>query len=71
MILFLSTVISALCFGYALFKIYHFCLMTFLKKMNWKLEDLKNYTVTPTMQFWDKVFQATLLIGIIWKVFYT
>ena len=71
MIFLALTVLSALVFGYLLFRIYHILLTLFLSKMEWSLDDLKSYHVTPTMQMWDKVIQSVILVGIIYKVLYT
>jgi hypothetical protein len=69
--LLLITIAIAFAFGYILFKIYHYALMFFLKKMKWDINVLKNYTVTPTLKKVDKFIQTALIIGIAWKVLYT
>jgi hypothetical protein len=66
-----STIAIAFAFGYILFKIYNLALMVFLNKMQWDIKELKNYTITPTLQKVDKFIYIALLIGIIWKVLYT
>lgn len=69
--LLLLTIAIAFAFGYILFKLYHFALIFFLKKMNWKLEELKNYQVTPTLKKVDKFIQTAIFVGILWKFLYT
>lgn len=69
--LLLLTIAIAFAFGYLLFKLYHIALVFFLKKMNWKLEDLKNYQVTPTLKKVDKFIQTAIFVGILWKFLYT
>lgn len=71
MTLLLTTLFLAIAFGYILFRIYHFFLLTFIKKMNWNLEELKTYTIREQMKIWDKVIEIAIIGVIIWRVFYT
>ncbi|MBF0197518.1 MAG: hypothetical protein HQL32_07395 [Planctomycetes bacterium] len=69
--LLIITILLALVAGYLLFKIYNILLSLFLKKMNWELSDLKDYTVTPKVQMYDKIAGFILFIAIVYRVLNT
>lgn len=54
-----------------LFRVYHVGLMLVLKSFNWKIEDLKDYEITPNVKIWNQVFESILVIGVIIKVVFT
>jgi hypothetical protein len=70
-ILTVVTLVLAVVIASSLFKLYHLCLMGFIRSMGWELEALKNYQVTPGVKKWDQLAQAIVMLGILWKVFYT
>ena len=71
MSLLLLTLASAISSAYLLFKIYNIGQALVLKKLDWRLEELKNYTVTTTVKKWNNVIEAVAILAIFWKVFYT
>jgi len=57
--------------AYLLFKIYNVLQALILKKIDWKLEDLKSYVVTPTVKKWNHIIETLVIMAIFWKVFFT
>ncbi|MBF0245020.1 MAG: hypothetical protein HQL31_07080 [Planctomycetes bacterium] len=68
MTLLIFTVAVAALLVYSLFKVYFLALAFFLRKMNWKLEELKDYPLTPGMKLWDQFINLAIICFVIWKL---
>ena len=67
-VLTLVTIVTGAACAMVMFKLYHLCLMGFIRSMGWTMESLKDYPVTPVLKRWDFVAQAIIIMVIIWRV---
>lgn len=71
MALLITTISSAVAVGFVLFKLYAILLEFVLKKLNWKLAELKSYPETPTLKKVNRLIEACILGYVIWHVYNT
>lgn len=68
--LLLITIAVAVGSAWIMFKIYNFGQAMVLKKMDWNLEELKSYEVTPTVKNWNRIIETIVILAIFYKVFF-